>query len=100
MKQLNKDTDLTQIIKTARVFEKNNKLHIDYRLHDKYVIKAIGRIRFSLGIDSSQKNLQNIERDALTLALEHYLKTNGIRNPNETYLKDIAMEALDGMTPS
>ena len=95
MKQLNKDTDLTQIIKTARVFEKNTKLHIDYRLHDKYIIKGIGRIRFSLGMDFSQKNLQNIEKDATTLALEHYLKTNGIKNPNETYLKDIAMEALD-----
>ena len=95
MKQLSKDTDFTQIIKTVRVFEKNDKLHIDYRINEKYVIDEKERSRFSLGIDATKKNLQTIEKDIYSLALNHYLKTNDIKNPNEIYLKDIAMEALD-----
>ena len=95
MKTFNKDVDFTQIIKTVRVFEKNNKLHLDYRINEKYVIDGTERSRFSLGIEASKRNLQSIEKDASSFALEHYLKTNGIRNPNEIYLKDIAMEALD-----
>lgn len=95
MKQLNKDTDFTQIIKTVRVFEKNNKLHLDYRINEKYVINGIERSRFSLGIEATKKNLQTVEKDIHSLALEHYLKINDIKNPNKIYLKDIAMEALD-----
>ena len=95
MKQLNKDIDFTEIIKTVRVFEKNNKLHLDYRINEKYVIDGTERSRFSLGIEATKKNLQTVEKDTYSLALEHYLKINDIKNPNKIYLKDIAMEALD-----
>lgn len=95
MKQLNKDIDFTEIIKTVRVFEKNNKLHLDYRINEKYVIDGTERSRFSLGIEATKKNLQTVEKDIYSLALEHYLKINDIKNPNKIYLKDIAMEALD-----
>lgn len=95
MNTFNKDIDFTQIIKTVRVFEKNSKLHIDYRINEKYIIDGKERCRFSLGIDATKKNLQSIEKNIYDFALEHYLKINKIKNPNEIYLKDIAIEALN-----
>ena len=98
MKQLNKDTDLTQIIKTARVFEKNNKLHIDYILHDKYVIKAIGRIRFSLGIDDIEikdnSGMAVSESPALSLRVfpnpaTELVKISGIKNIDNVRVFDM-----------
>lgn len=95
MKILNDEMELSGIIKTSRVFEKNGKLHIDYRINEKYIIDEVSRTRFSLGIISNKSNLQNVEKRVYDLALEHYLKVNKIKNPTELYFKDIAIEALE-----
>ncbi len=92
---INKEINIEEIIKTIRIFEKNNKIHLDYRVNEKYIINGKERCRFSLGIDITKQNLEKVEKDIYSLALNHYLKSNGLKNPNEISLKDIAMDALN-----
>ena len=94
-KRLNTTFELDEIIKSQRVFSKNGKLHIDYRINAKYIFDDKERIRFSTGVDDTPRNKQRIENDSRKLAVDHYLKSNDLKNPNEIYLRDIAMDALN-----
>mgnify|MGYP006313876041 CR=1 FL=1 len=51
---INKEINIEEIIKTIRIFEKNNKIHLDYRVNEKYIINGKERCRFSLGIDITE----------------------------------------------
>jgi len=92
---LNTEINVNEIIKSQRVFSKNGKLYIDYRINFNYVINDKERIRFSTGVLDSIINKQKLEKEVYSLALKHYLDNNGIKNPNEVYVKDIAMDALN-----
>lgn len=95
IKNKNSSMELNEIIKTSRVFQKNGKINIDYRLNEKYILTGKERIRFSTGFSITKRNLQKCENESFELALDHYLKNSGMINPNEIYLKDLAMEALE-----
>lgn len=94
-KKLNTTFELDEIIKSQRVFSKNGKLHVDYRINTKYIFDGKERIRFSTGVLDTTRNKQRMESEALTLSVNHYLKSNDLKNPNEIYLRDIALEALN-----
>lgn len=94
-KKLNTSLEVDEIIKSQRVFAKNGKLHIDYRVNQKYIVDKKERIRFSTGIDDTIRNKSRVVNESPLLALNHYLKSNNLKNPNEIYLKDIAIDALE-----
>ncbi len=87
-------THLDEIIKTARVYEKNGSIHLDYRVYPEYRKSGQERIRFSTGEAYSKRSLQRMERDKFSLALNHYLESHELSN-GSIYLKDIALDALE-----
>lgn len=91
----NKEVYAYEVIKSSRVFFKNGRLHLDYRLQPKYAKEENKRTRFSTGIEDTKRNRQRIENNSLELALSHYLENNGVKSPKDIYLKDIALDALN-----
>ncbi len=92
---MNKNFEYNNVIKSVRIFSKNTKLYVDYRINTKYIINDKERIRFSTGIKDTVKNKYDLEQNIKTIVLNHYLDSNNIKNPNKLYLKDIALIALN-----
>lgn len=78
--------EVDSLIKSARCFTKNAKIHIDYRT-------AKARFRFSTGAAYTKRNLSRIKRDAYALALEHFLSKNEVLDDN-VYFEDIGLKAI------
>jgi integrase len=83
------------VIKSVRLFEKDGKIHLDYRVHPAYRTDGKERYRFSTAEPATRRNRQRLEREKYTRALEHYLAHH--RPPESTPLRvdDIALEALE-----
>lgn len=86
--------NVDDVINSVRIFEKHSKINLDYRLKEEYICDNIQRVRFSLGIEFTIKNISEIQDKIKDLAFEHYLKVNNIKN-DEIYFKDIAFKALE-----
>jgi len=88
------DVSLLDVLKSVRVFE-NSKgdCSLDYRLKQEYRSNGKDRIRFSTGKPFTKRNIQQIERDKFSLALNHFLENNELNDGN-VYFKDIAWEAI------
>jgi len=82
------------MIKSVRVYEKDTKIHLDYRLQPELRRDGKDRYRFSTGEIATKRALMRIEREKFSLALAHYLENHKIRS-GEVYFKDIADEALE-----
>lgn len=86
--------DINSIIKSVRVYEKDGKCHLDYRVSSEHRLKGQDRYRFSTGKPSSKLVMIRVEREKFALALEHYLSTHELSDGN-VYFKDIALKALE-----
>lgn len=82
------------IIKSVRVYKKDTKIHLDYRLYPELRRDGKDRYRFSTGVDATKRALIRIEREKFSLALAHYLENHEVRS-GEIYFQDIAYEALE-----
>jgi len=90
---INPDNLELDIIKSARIFEKNGNINIDYTVNTQYIKDAKSRIRFSTSKVATTRNKQQIQRNMYQLATEHYLKNNTIKS-DVVLFKDIALEAI------
>lgn len=61
--QLTIPSELNEIITSARIYEQNNKVNIDYRVNPEYRKDGKERIRFSTGKEWSPRVKQQVERD-------------------------------------
>lgn len=82
------------IIKTVRIFEKDDKIHLDYRVNSEYKKDGKERTRFSTGEQNTRRSMQRIERDMYAIALAHYLETTTLLDADNLTVDDIAMDAL------
>jgi len=83
------------IIKSVRLFEKDGKIHLDYRVYPEYKIDGKERSRFSTGEANTKRAIQRTERNKFALSLAHFLENNRIATSNDVLtLGDIAMDAL------
>ncbi len=92
-----KNTDTTAnefIIKSARIFQKQGFINIDYRLESQYRLKGKDRVRFSTGEAVTRRALQRIERDKFSLAQSHYSEHEKTTDGSLVTLDDIALKAL------
>lgn len=83
------------IIKSVRVFEKAEKIHLDYRVNPEYKRDSKERSRFSTGEQSTRRGLQRIERDKYAIALANYLDNTTLLDGANLTLGDIALDALE-----
>lgn len=89
--QLSSAVNISDVISSARVFEKNGYIHIDYRTTPNY---NNARKRFSTAEKSTKRGLARYKREAYQLALNHFLQSY-IKPEQVLYFKDIAPQALD-----
>lgn len=82
------------LIKSVRVYSKDGKICLDYRLLDGYRKNGQERIRFSLKLDATPSNMQRTEREKFALALDHFLSNNEVSDGNYT-IDEIALKALN-----
>jgi len=87
--------NLDQIIKSARVYVKDQMIYIDYRVYPEYRHNAQERIRYSTGEAYTIRTMQRIERDQFALALKHYLELHSLIDKENRLLGDIALDALN-----
>lgn len=87
--------NLDQIIKSVRVYEKDEKIHLDFRVYPEYRQNGKDRVRFSTGEIYSVRAMQRIERDKFSLALQHYLEQNSIIDTSNILFGDIALDAIN-----
>ncbi len=83
------------IIKSARLFEKNGMIHIDYRVNTHYKKDGKERCRFSTGEQSTRRAMQRLERDKYALALAHYLETTTLMDGVNLTVDDVALDAIN-----
>jgi len=88
------ENNTTNKIKSVRIFEKNNIIHIDYYLNDPFVINAKSRFRFSTKLPNTAENKQQVEERKVSLATEHYEASHNIV-VGKMKFKDIAYEAIN-----
>jgi len=93
--QLTVPSELSEIITSARVYEQNNKVNIDYRVSLEYRKDGKERIRFSTGKEWTPRIKQQVERDKFSLATNHYLENNKFYDKNNIKFSDLADEALE-----
>jgi len=84
---------MPNIIKSVRVYEKNRKINIDYRLYPEYRSDK-DRYRFSTGEEATKRGFQRVERDKVSLALAHYYANHEPKGV-DIYFKDIAYKAIE-----
>lgn len=82
------------LLKSVRVYSKEKKVCLDYRLFDGYRKDGKERVRFSLKLDATPSNMQQVERNKFALALEHFLANNEVTDGNFT-IDEIALKALN-----
>ena len=95
MNNMNQKVQMDELVKSARAFEKNGMIHIDYRVYDNYRKDGKERTRFSTGEVYSKRTMSRIEREKFTRATEHYLTNTIIRDEDNLTVGDIALEALN-----
>lgn len=88
-------TDLDEVIKTARVYEKDQSIHIDYRVYPEYRKSGQVRIRFSTSEAYSKRAMQRVERDKYALALAHYLENTIVLDESNLTLGEVALDAIE-----
>jgi len=87
--------NVEMIIKSARVFQKNSLLYIDYRVNTPYRTDGKDRTRFSTGEKATRRAFQRIDREKYTLSLTHYLEATTLLDGANLLLETIALEALE-----
>ena len=83
------------IIKSVRVFVKDEKVHLDYRVNPEYKKDGKERTRFSTGEQSTRRGVQRIERDKYAIALAHYLENTTLLDEDNLTVGDIALDAIN-----
>ena len=95
MNNMNNKTQMDAIIKSVRVFEKNEMIHMDYRVHTSYKKDGKDRTRFSTGELYGKRAMIRVERDKYALSLQHYLDNNTVKDNDNLTVDDIALDALN-----
>jgi integrase len=85
-----KTISIADVIQSARVFEKDGYVHIDYKTTSSYNGK---RKRYSTGEKSSKRALARFNRDKYQLALNHYLE-NQTPATESLLFQDIGLKAI------
>ena len=86
---------MNEIIKTVRLFDKDDKIHLDYRVNAEYKQDGKERTRFSTGEQSTRRSMQRLERDKYSLALAHYLENTVVLDEANLTLGDCALDAIN-----
>jgi integrase len=86
---------MDEIIKSARVYQKDGMIHLDYRVHPAYRRDGKERTRFSTGVAYSKRSMVRMEREKFQRALEHYLQHTSLLDGENLTVGDIALDALN-----
>ncbi len=95
MNKMKHNVQMDELVKSARAFEKNGMIHIDYRVYDNYRKNGKDRTRFSTGEIYSKRAMARIEREKFSRATEHYLTNTVIRDEDNLTVGDVALDALN-----
>ncbi len=83
------------IIKSVRVYKKDSKIHLDYRVNSIYRKDEKERARFSAKVEYSKRAMIRIEREKFQRALEHYLEHTTVMDESNLTVGDIALDAIN-----